>query len=209
MDRFDRKWVFIALALAVAVYAASLFAFPAWATSWRLLLVLATVVLVGVVSFIAAARGAFEKKDPAPTTPPQPPAAAGQSVTGNLEGDMIGRDQNIGQLAQRDIVHGDVHYNLPRPITLPTTLADQVLPLLPSPPCWYSSPLAIVSPCPACIPAISTPCPMARPKSCCAPSRRAWASTRRAPCVPLPPRCTAAPNRWRNTSISSPTPALG
>ncbi len=87
MARLHRGYLIAALILAVIVFAVSLWLFPEWKASLRLIVSLVVAVVVGVVGLIAAARQAFEY----PTPPPTPPIAP-QIDADNLK---AGRDISL------------------------------------------------------------------------------------------------------------------
>lgn len=59
--RFDRRYLTAGVLVAIIAYLVSLWLFPEWRQSGRLLLVLAVVAVVGAVNFVAIFRQAFEK----------------------------------------------------------------------------------------------------------------------------------------------------
>jgi hypothetical protein len=59
MLQFDRRYFFFGIVLAILVFIITLLLFPKWSKSWRMLLALAVVVLVGTVGFLANWRTAF------------------------------------------------------------------------------------------------------------------------------------------------------
>jgi tetratricopeptide (TPR) repeat protein len=85
MRRIHRGYLVAALVMAVITFAVSLWLFPEWGQSLRVIVSLVVAVVVGVVGFVAAWRQAFDNPPPAPPTvivkniiqpapPPAPPA---------------------------------------------------------------------------------------------------------------------------------------
>jgi hypothetical protein len=87
---FDKRYLFLAALLALAAFGLSLYLYPEWKGSWWLLI---AAVSVGVVSFIANFRQAFEKKEgPSMSNLPDQPTSShsgGVHVDGSSAGGSI------------------------------------------------------------------------------------------------------------------------
>lgn len=85
----DKRYLFLAAILAFAAFGLSLYLYPEWQGSWVLLIV---AVIVGVVSFIANFRQAFEKKEGSSmSNPPEQPTSSHSHSGGvHVEGSSAG-----------------------------------------------------------------------------------------------------------------------
>ncbi|MBI3241652.1 MAG: tetratricopeptide repeat protein, partial [Chloroflexi bacterium] len=123
MRRIHRGYLIAAVVLAVLAFVVSLWRFPEWGQSLRLIVSLAVAAVVGAFGFIAAVRQAVEKPDSeSAITQTQ---KSGVQIGGSIViGDVIGGDKFGG-----DKVAGDKIINILPPIT-PTS----ALHYLPPPP---------------------------------------------------------------------------
>ncbi len=132
MSRIHRGYLTAALVLTVLAFVISLWLFPAWGQSLRLIASLAVAAVVGAFGFLAAWRQAVEKSD----SKPAPPAIAqtqrsGVQVGGStVSGDVVGQDKVEGDKVEGDKVAGDKIINVLPPIT-PTSALYQLPPPLP------------------------------------------------------------------------------
>jgi NB-ARC domain-containing protein len=87
----DKRYLFLATVLAFVAFGLSLYLYPEWNGSWGLLIV---AVVIGVVSFIANFRQAFEKKEGSSmsNTPDQPTSSETHSGGIHVERSTTGRD---------------------------------------------------------------------------------------------------------------------
>lgn len=87
----DKRYLFLAAILAFVAFGLSLYLYPEWKGSWGLLIV---AVIVGVVSFIANFRQAFEKKESSPmsTSSEQQPPSESHSGGIHVDGSSAGGD---------------------------------------------------------------------------------------------------------------------
>jgi hypothetical protein len=87
----DKRYLFLAAILAFVAFGLSLYLYPEWKGAWGLLIV---AVAIGVVSFIANFRQAFEKKEGSSmsNTPEQPTSSESHSGGVHVERSSAGRD---------------------------------------------------------------------------------------------------------------------